>query len=255
MTSSHSPEPWPLKRQSARQQSARTISTVDAMTEPPRPDLGSVPPPRSSDHSRPEPRRALAVWLLGVALICQLTLVLVGSIAIGLGGASGPQLRLFVLIGLGGLGVLLFLEVAILAGRVQSLFAWAGLAVLVLDIAFAFLLASGGLAGCCSEAELAVINEIPSYGGLEGAFEPESSTSACAAQLEVEASADEVLSYYERELREDGWTVVVQQVPTEAPEGEPVDVRELSASREGALFTIALESYSGHTSAAIRVEA
>ena len=126
---------------------------------------------------------------------------------------------------------------------------------LLLDVVFVMLLANGALAGSCSEAELAITNEIPSYGGLGGAFEHESSTGACASQLEVEASADEVLSYYERALREDGWTVVVQETPTEAPEGEPVDVRELTATREGALFTIALESYAGRTSAAIRVEA
>ena len=224
------------------------------MTVPPRKDLGSVPPP-FPDHATSGPRRAVAVWMLGAALICQLFLVLVGSIAIGLGGASGSEAWLFVLIGLGGLGALLALEVAILRGRVQARFAWAALAVLLLDVVFVMLLADGGLAGHCSEAELAISNEIPSYGGLGGAFEHESSTGACAAHLEVEASADEVLSYYERALRENGWTVVVQEIPTEAPEGEPVDVRELTANRGGALFTIALEAYSGRTSAAIRVEA
>ena len=224
------------------------------MTVPPRKDLGSIPgkPP---DHGTSEPRRAAAVWILAAALICQLTLILVGLVAIGLGGASGSQLRLFMLIGLGGLAALSVLEVLILTGRVQVRVAWAALAVLALDVVFALLLVGGGLAGPCTDAQLAIISEIPSYGGLGGSFELESSTGACVAQLEVEASADEVLSYYERALREDGWTVVVQEVPAEAPEGEPVDVRELRASREGALFTIALESYSGHTSAAIRVEA
>jgi hypothetical protein len=229
--------------------------TVDAMTTvPPRKDLGSMAP-RSSDHGATEPRRAVAVWILAAALICQLILVLVGLIAIGLGGASGPQLRFFLLVGLGGLAVLLLLEVLVLIGRVQARVAWAALAVLALDVVFGLLIGGARLAGRCSDAELAIVSEIPSYGGLEGAFELESSTGACAAQLEVEASADEVVSYYERVLREDGWTVVVEAVPTEAPEGEPVDVRELTASREGALFTVALESYSGHTSAAIRVEA
>jgi hypothetical protein len=193
--------------------------------------------------------------MLGAALICQLFLVLVGAIGIGLGGASGSQVWLFVLIGLGGLGALLVLEVAILRGRVQARFAWAALAVLILDVVFAMLLSNGALAGRCSEAELAISNEIPSYGGLGVTFEPEPSTGACAAHLEVDASADDVLSYYERALREDGWTVVVQEIPAEAPEGEPVDVRELTATREGAFFTIALESYAGRTSAAIRVEA
>ena len=224
------------------------------MTVPPRKDLGSVPPP-FPDHAVSGPRRTVAVWMLGAALICQLFLVLVGSIAIGLGGAGGSEAWLFVLIGLGGLGALLVLEVAILRGRVRARFGWAALAVLLLDVGFVMLLTDGALAGHCSEAELAISKEIPSYGGLGGAFEHESSTGACTSYLEVEASADEVLSYYERELREDGWTVVVQEIPAEAPEGEPVDVRELTATRAGALFTIALESYSGRTSAAIRVEA
>lgn len=214
-----------------------------------------MPPPRSWGDGTPEPRRAVAVWILAAALVGQLTLVVFGLIAIGLGGASGPELRLFVLIGLGGLAVLVLLEIAILIGRVKARLAWTAVAVLALDIVFATLLVSGGLAGRCSDAELAIISEIPSYRGLGGAFELEASSGACAAQLEVDASADQVLSYYERQLREDGWTVVVQEVPTEAPEGEPVDVRELSASREDALVTIAVESYSGHTSAAIRVEA
>jgi len=225
------------------------------MSIPPRKDLGSGLLPPVPDHVVSGSGRVVAVWVIGAALICQLLLVLVGAIAIGLGGASGSQMSLFVLIGLGGLGALLALEVAILRGRVRALFAWAVLAVLLLDVGFVMLLANGALAGRCSEAELAISNEIPSYGGSGSAFELESSTGACAAHLEVEASADEVLSYYERALREDGWTVVVQQTPAEPPEGEPVDVRALIATRDGATFTIELESYSGRTSAAIRVEA
>ena len=225
------------------------------MAVPPRKGLGSVPPPPSSGHGPSEPRRTGAVTVVGAALVCQVLLVLVGLVALGLGGASGPQMRLFVLIGVGGVAALSLLEIAILMRRVQARFAWAALVVLVLDVGFALLLASGGLAGRCSEAELAIITEIPSYGDLGGAFELESSTGACAAQLQVEASGDEVLSYYEHALREDGWTVVVQDVPTELPEGEPVDVRELSANRDGASFTIALESDAGQTSAAIRVDA
>ena len=40
-----------------------------------------------------------------------------------------------------------------------------------------------------------------------------------------------------------------------SPGGEAVDTRELRAERDGAVFTIALESWSGRTSAAIRVDA
>ncbi len=193
--------------------------------------------------------------MLGIALVCQLLIVLAGSIAIGLGGASGSELRLFALIGLIGLGVLVLLEVAIVRRRLRARVAWAAVAVLLLDVVFVTVLGSGALAGRCSEAELAIVSEIPPYADLGEGFALESSTGACVAQLEVEASADDVLAHYEQALREDGWAVVIEETPTDAPEGDPVDVKELTASRDGALFTIALEYYSGRTSAAIRVEA
>ena len=69
------------------------------------------------------------------------------------------------------------------------------------------------------------------------------------------ATADEVVAHYRNELEGDGWTVAIDDVPTAAPEGEAVDTRELRAERDGAVFTIALESWSGRTSAAIRVDA
>ena len=224
------------------------------MTVPPRKDLGSVPP-LFPDHATSEPRRrAVAVWMLGAALICQLFLVLVGSIAIGLGGAGG----------IGGVALRAdrarrsrapALEVAILRGRVQARFAWAALAVLLLDVVFVMLLAAGGLAGHCSEAELAISNEIPSYGGLGGAFEHESSTGACAAHLEVEASANEALLTTSARSAKNGLDRGRSRDPHGGTGGRTSPAPELTASRGGALFTIALESYSGRASAAIRVEA
>jgi hypothetical protein len=199
--------------------------------------------------------RGFAIWTLAAASLCQLLLVLVGFIAIGLNGASGWELPAFLLIGIGGLAALVFLEIAVLTRRVAARVAWLAIAVVVLDIGAVTLMSTGALAGPCSDAELAIVAEIPAYAGSEAVFEYESSSGACAAQLEVEASADDVLSYYERELKRDGWTVYIQDVPAEAPEGEPVEVRELSASREEAVFTIELESSAGHTSAAIRVNA
>jgi hypothetical protein len=199
--------------------------------------------------------RGFAIWTLAGASLCQLLLVLVAFIAIGLNGASGWELPAFLLIGIGGLAALVFLEIAVLTRRVAARVAWLAIAVVVLDIGAVTLMSTGALAGPCSDAELAIVAEIPAYAGSEAVFEYESSSGACAAQLEVEASADDVLSYYERELKRDGWTVYIQDVPAEAPEGEPVEVRELSASREEAVFTIELESSAGHTSAAIRVNA
>jgi hypothetical protein len=224
------------------------------MAVPPRQDLGAPPPP-PPDRTPVALGRGFAIWTLAGASLCQLLLVLVGFIAIGLNGASGWELPAFLLIGIGGLAALVFLEIAVLTRRVAARVAWLAIAVVVLDIGAVTLMSTGALAGPCSDAELAIVAEIPAYAGSGAVWEHESSSGACAAQLEVEASADDVLSYYERELERDGWTVHIQDVPTEAPEGEQVEVRELSASREEAVFTIALESSAGHTSAAIRVNA
>jgi hypothetical protein len=199
--------------------------------------------------------RGIAVWTLGAASLCQLLFVLVGFLVLGLNGSTGWQLPVFLLIGGGGLAALVLLAVAILRSRVDARSAWLAIAVVLLDVGLVALMSTGALAGSCSDAELAIIAEVPTYAGGEVAFEPEASSGACAGQLEVEAPADDVLSHYERELERDGWTVAVQEVPTEVPEGEPVEVHELTASREEALFTIALEYFSGHTSAAIRVDA
>lgn len=63
------------------------------------------------------------------------------------------------------------------------------------------------------------------------------------------------MAHYRSELERDGWTVAVGDVPTGSPEGERIDTRELHANRDDDALTIALESWSGHTNAAIRVDA
>jgi hypothetical protein len=110
------------------------------------------------------------------------------------------------------------------------------------------------LGGSCSERELAIIDEIAQYPGATAAFQYESSSRSCAASVELEAAPDDVLEHYHRELERDGWTVAITAVPAEA-EGVPVTFKELSANRGSDSFTMALESSSGHTSAAIRVDA
>lgn len=75
----------------------------------------------------------------------------------------------------------------------------------------------------------------------------------CAATLEVEASASEVLGHYEAVLEDEGWDVSVQDTPVESPEG--VTAADLLAVRGGSEVTIALESFEGQVSAAIRVDA
>jgi hypothetical protein len=130
-------------------------------------------------------------------------------------------------------------------------------ALLLCQLAFTVigLLGFGLGGGSGPDRELAIIAEVPTYAGAEMAFEHEYSSGACSGYLDVMATADDVVEHYRIELERDGWTVAIDDVPTGSPEGEPVDTRELRAVRDGAEFTVALESWSGRTSAAIRVEA
>jgi hypothetical protein len=180
---------------------------------------------------------------------------LVGLLGFGLGGGSGPEIGLFVLVAVGGCAALSWLLVAVVRRRVRPAMALVALSAPVLDIAIAAIILSGSLRPLCSDRELAIIAEVPTYAGAEVTFEHESATGACSGSLEVTATADEVVEHYRTELERDGWTVAIDDVAAGSPEGEPVDTRELRADREGEVFTVALESWSGRTSAAIRVYA
>ena len=153
------------------------------------------------------------------------------------------------------LSALLWLLIAVIGRRVRPAGALFALGAPVLDVALAALLLSGSLRPACSDQELAIIAEVPTYAGSEMTFEHEYSSDTCTGSLDVVATADEVVAHYRGELERDGWTVAIDDVPTGSAEGEPVDTRELQATRDGAVFTIALESWSGRTSAVIRVDA
>jgi hypothetical protein len=108
--------------------------------------------------------------------------------------------------------------------------------------------------GSCSEEDLQLAQQIPPYGGAQLEFFDDPEGPGCATQLEVEASATEVLDHYEGVLEDDGWDVTVQDVPVvEGPEG--MTVADLVAVRGGSEVTIALEAFDGQVSAAIRVDA
>jgi hypothetical protein len=195
-----------------------------------------------------------AIVVLGVLLAGQLVFTLMGLLGFGLGGGSALEFGLFVVVAAGGLSTLLWLLSAVIGRRIRAAKALYALVAPVLDVAVAALILSGSLRSC-SDRELAIIAEIPTYAGAEMTFEYESSSGACSGSLDVTATADEVVAHYRSELERDGWTVAVGDVPTGSPEGERIDTRELHASRDGEGLTIALESWSGHTYAAIRVDA
>ncbi|HET6713406.1 MAG TPA: hypothetical protein VFI59_06835 [Actinomycetota bacterium] len=196
-----------------------------------------------------------AIVVLGLFLLGQLVFTLIGLLGFGLGGGSGPEIGLFGVVAVGALLALLWLLTAVIGRRVRPATALFALVAPVLDVALAVLILSGSLRPACTEQELAIIAEVPTFAGAEMTFEHESSSGACSGSLDVTATADEVVAHYRNELEGGGWTVAIDDVPTEAPEGEVVDARELRAERDGAVFTIALESWSGRTSAAIRVDA
>jgi hypothetical protein len=115
------------------------------------------------------------------------------------------------------------------------------------------LFSAGTSRGSCSEEDLQLAQQIPPYGGAQLEFFDDPEGPGCAAVLEVEASATEVLDHYEAVLEDEGWGVSVQDTPVESPEG--VTAADLVAVRGESEVTIALESFEGQVSAAIRVDA
>jgi hypothetical protein len=108
-------------------------------------------------------------------------------------------------------------------------------------------------AGPCSEEDLHLARRIPSFGGARLEFFDDPEGPGCTTVLEVEASATEVLDHYRGVLEDDGWDVSVQDTLVEGPEGATAS--ELVAVRGESGITIALESFHGQVSAAIRVDA
>ena len=108
--------------------------------------------------------------------------------------------------------------------------------------------------GPCSEDDLQLAQQIPPYGGAQLEYFDDPEGPGCVAVLEVQASGTEVLDHYAAVLEDDGWDVTIQDVPVESPE-EGVTVTDLVAVRDESEVTIALESFDGQVSAAIRVDA
>jgi hypothetical protein len=214
----------------------------------------------SSVPARPDQPHEQGVghWVLvvlGVVAAAQLMFLLLSLILMALGGGTGLQFILLVIIEGGALSGILWLIVAIRRRRVKVGTAFLALAVPLADVVLVALLVAGFLGGSCTDEEVRLSNEIPSFGAVDIDFDYEAESGACAGSLAVTASADDVLAHYQRELEDDGWSVRVEETPAEPAEGEPVIVRELTAHRGTRLFTIALESSSGETTAAIRIDA
>jgi hypothetical protein len=217
--------------------------------------MRTIPPPPRGALPRSEGRRVVAIGVLGIVLVVQVVFSLIGLLAFGLGGGTGLEIGLFVVVAIGLLATVLYLLIAVIARRLRPAKALVALAAPVLDVALAALILSGSLRPSCSDPELAIIADVPAYAGTEMTFAYEPASGACVGSLDVTATADEVVAHYRSELQRDGWTVVVDDVVTGSSEGEPFESREVRADRDGAVFTIALESWSSHTSAAIRVDA
>ena len=93
----------------------------------------------------------------------------------------------------------------------------------VVAIVAIVLLSADVFGGSCSEEDLQLAHQIPPYGGAQLEFFDDPEGPGCATQLEVEASATEVLDHYEAVLEDDGWDVSVEEVTVvEGPEGMAV---------------------------------
>ena len=115
------------------------------------------------------------------------------------------------------------------------------------------LLPSCGLLGSCEDDDLQLAEAIPHYEGARPDFSGDPESEGCAAILEVEAQADDVIDHYRRVLEEEGWDVSTEEVRVEGLEG--MRVLDFNAQRGDAKVTIALEEFEGMVSAAIRVDA
>lgn len=98
-------------------------------------------------------------------------------------------------------------DLSVLRGNVMNIvllgaFALAGL----LLVALVGLLALGTLFGGCSDKGRAVLEEFPHYGDRR--IEPYSGEVSCNVRYPIDASREEVLGYYDEQLRENGWEVV-----------------------------------------------
>lgn len=221
----------------------------------PTPGHDPTVPQRPDDPPVGSASRSIALVALNVALGAQVCYLLAGFFAFGLGGGSGLEMALFFIGGVLVLAWLVWLRRAVSRQRMRAATAFLVFGAAAADLAVVALLANGVLAGSCSERELRVIRETPSYERNELSFSYDPGSGACAGSLAVDASAADVLSHYQRELEADGWTVSIEDIPSEGPPGEEVVARDLTARRGDSSFTIALESWSGQTSAAIRVDA
>jgi hypothetical protein len=211
-------------------------------------------PPRPDTGGRSPSGRGVAVALLLVVLVVQVLFFLGYLFVLLVGGTTGLEFGVFLLLAVAVGAALLWLLIAIIRERVPPNRALLVLVVPLADALIVVLLTAGTLGGSCSEQERAIIDEIAPYPGVTTAFDYESSSGTCAVSFEVQASPDDVLSHYRRELERDGWRVAIEDIPAESEEGL-VTAKDLQAQRGSDSFTIALESSSGTTSAAIRVNA
>jgi hypothetical protein len=211
-------------------------------------------PPRPDTAGRSSSGRGVAIAVLLIALIAHVLFSLGCIFVLLVGGTTGLQFGVVLLAAVTVGLALVWLVTAIISDRLPPNRALVVLIVPLADVLIAILLTTGTLGGSCSDRELAIIDGIAPYPGATTTFNYESSTGSCAASFDVQASPEDVLEHYRRELEGDGWVVVIEDVPTS--DGVPVSAKDLSARRDVDSFTIAMESFPpDNTSAAIRVDA
>ena len=166
-------------------------------------------PDRPDQPPKKEVRRTVIVGL-GVISTAQLIFLLVSLPFMWFAGATAWQLILVVVIGGGALVGIRWLRGAISRQRVRVGTAFLALAVPLVDVVLVALLFVGFLGGSCTDEELQLSKEIQTFEAVAMSFDYEPESGACAGFFEVVASAEDVLTHYQRELEDDGWTVRIR---------------------------------------------
>ncbi|MGI8616002.1 MAG: hypothetical protein ACR2L4_04350 [Actinomycetota bacterium] len=127
-------------------------------------------PARPDQPHKQEVRRTVIV-VRGVISAAQLMFLLVSLLFMALGGGTGWQSILVVVIGRGALSGILWLIVAISRRRVRVGIAFLALAVPLVDLVLAALLSAGFLGGSCTLEEVRLSEEIPTFRTVDMSFD------------------------------------------------------------------------------------
>lgn len=213
-----------------------------------------MPPPPSPTREKPGVARIVGIIAVAIVLAAQILFLLSGLFA-ALYGATEAQTGVFFLVAGGAVAALVWLLVKLGRRTFRPATAWFAAASIIVDGVLVAGIFSPVFTGACSDQEVAITQQIPSYPGTVSDFGYNTSTGSCGANFGVNADPQDVVAYYQRQLEAAGWTVSVQHQHGQVEGGGDVIAVDVHATRGPETFDIAIESYQGMTSASLYVDA